>query len=137
EASRPRQDRDEAVELAVQAHLADDIDAVGLHAAVVVVQLDASQLAHHPVEDPTGEHLVPRVAADALPAADDIQFAAIRPAAFEGGEEARYLGWIVLQIGIEGDDGLALDGAEAGGEGRCLAEVAPEADAGHIGVARG
>ena len=47
EAARRRQHRDEAVQLAVQADLAEHLGAIAFHAAVVVVQPDAGQPADH------------------------------------------------------------------------------------------
>ena len=47
EAAGRRQHRDEAVQLAVEPDFAEHLGAVALHAAVVVVQLDAGQPADH------------------------------------------------------------------------------------------
>src|SRR5262249_12125487 len=71
EAPRGGEHGDEAVQLAVEADLAEDLGAVALHAAVVVVQADAGHGADEEVEDPARPDLVPGVVADALPAADD------------------------------------------------------------------
>src|SRR5262245_57398494 len=72
EAAGRRQHRDEAVQFTVELHLAKDLRAVTLHAAVVIVQVDAGGPAHHGVEDSAGEDLVPGVEARALPAADNV-----------------------------------------------------------------
>ena len=67
------QHRHEAVQLAVQPDLVHHFAAIGLQAAVVVVQLHAGQPADQPVEHSRRQHLVPRVVPLALPAADDVE----------------------------------------------------------------
>ena len=87
--------------------------------------------------------------AHALPAADHVvdagqivvgrlrRRAGVRRPALERREEARDLGGIVLQVGVEGQDAVALRGVEAGRQRRRLAEVAAEADAVDVGMLRG
>ena len=71
-ASGVRQDRDETVQLAVNADLAQHLAAVKLEPAIVIVQAAAAHAADHPVEDTAGINLVPGIVAGLLPAADDI-----------------------------------------------------------------
>src|SRR6185437_4907508 len=68
-----RQNRHEAVQFAIQPDLAKDLAAVTLHAAIVVVQPDAGQLADHPIKHARRQDLVPRVVANLLPAADYVE----------------------------------------------------------------
>src|SRR5690606_8369253 len=65
------EDGEEAVEAAVDGELAHAVDAVGLEAAVEVVQADAGQAADDGVEDPRGQGLVDGVVADFLPPGDE------------------------------------------------------------------
>ena len=99
--SRVRQDRDETVQLAVDADLAQHLAAVKLEPAIVVVQAAAGQRADHPVEDPAGIDLVPGVVASLLPAADDVV------SLFELGQEAGNLGRVVLKVAVEREDEVA------------------------------
>src|SRR5262249_38839382 len=127
EAAGGGEDGDEAVQLAVELDLAKDLGAVALHAAVVIVQLDISQPAHHAVEDPAGEDLVPGVTPDPLPPGDDVERLAVLAALIESGEEARDLRRVVLEVGVEREDDLTPGGTEARRQGRGLAEVSAEA----------
>ncbi len=65
---------------------------------------------------------MPGIEADLLPAAHHVE---PRGQRFE---EAREFLGIVLQVGVEGHDDVALGGLEAGGEGSRLAEVAAKPD---------
>ena len=123
EASLVGQDGDEAVELAVERDLVEDLAAIGLEAAVVVVELAAGQAADEPVEDPAGADLVPGVVPGPLPAADDVV------PFVELGQEPGDLGRVVLEVAVEGEDDRALRRPEARRERRGLAEVAAEPDA--------
>src|SRR5580658_11184650 len=110
---------DEAVHLAVERNVLDDLAAVGLEGGAEVVDVDAGELRHHPVGNERGntaEHEV--VGTLGAPSADDVV------ALFELGEEARNLAGVVLQVAVHGDDELAGGVVEAGGERRGLPEVA-------------
>src|SRR5438132_13280156 len=72
EAPRRGQHRDKAMELAIEADLAENRGPVAFHAAVVVMELDAGEPANEAVEDAAGPNFVPGVVARLLPAADDI-----------------------------------------------------------------
>src|SRR5262249_10520425 len=107
-------DGDEAVQLAVEGDLVEDGAAVALHAAVVVVEVDAGGGGNEPVEDAGGEDLVPGVMADFFPAADDVE------AGVHFGQEVGDLARVVLEVGVEGHDEVAAGGGETGGECRGL-----------------
>ena len=64
EAARRGQHRDEAVQFAVEPHLAKHLGAIALHAAIVVVQFHAGEPADQPVEDAAGQDFVPGIVAD-------------------------------------------------------------------------
>src|SRR5262249_45369438 len=93
EAAGRGQDRHATVQLAIEAHLAEDRGGVALHAAVVIVQLDAGQPAHHAVKHAAGPDLVPGIVPPPLPAADHVL------ALGQGRQEARDLRGIVLEVG--------------------------------------
>src|SRR5439155_19303753 len=106
EATSRGQHGNEAVQLAVELHFVEDLRAVTLHAAVVVVQLHAGQPAHHEVEDSTREDLVPGVVAFSLPAADHVEPAGVLVAGqllavCQGRKKAGNLGRIVLQVRVQ------------------------------------
>ena len=124
-----RQHRDETMQLAVDADLAQHLAAVELEAAVVVVQAAAGERAHQPVEYPAGINLVPGVVAGLLPAADDVI------ALFEPVEKPRDLGRIVLKVAVQGEDQVAPGCLKRGRERGGLAEVATESDCAHARVA--
>ena len=126
-----RQDRDEPVQLAVDADLAQHLAAVELEPAIVIVEAAAAHAADHPVEDAAGIDLVPGIVAGLLPAADHVV------SLFELGQEARNLGRVVLKIAVEREDQVAPGGLERGREGRRLAEVAPKPDRPHSRIAPG
>ncbi len=64
---------------------------------------------------------MPGIVAHALPAADHVG-----AVLFQGTQEARNLGRVILQIGIEGQDDLAARGMKASRQRRRLAEIAAE-----------
>ena len=115
--------RDEAVHLAVEGNVLDDLAAVGLEGGAEVVDVDAAEDRHEPVGDARGNAAEEEVVAALLaPAADDVV------ALFELGEEVGDLVGVVLQVAVHGEDEVALGVVEAGGEGGGLAEVAAELD---------
>src|SRR5690606_31533407 len=122
------QQRDVAVELAVDADAADDLGPVRLDAAVEVVERDAREPAGDGVEEPARDRLFQRVVPLPLPAGDEVG------AGFELLDHGRELGGVVLEVGVEGGDVAAAGAGEAGGERGALSVVAPEADAGEAGV---
>ena len=95
-------DRDEPVHLAVEAHRLEDLAAVGLERAAVVVQAQPADAADQPVGDArrqlAGER---RVLAVLAPAGDDVV------ALLELVEQARDVGRIVLEVGVHRDDDVA------------------------------
>jgi len=118
--------RNEPVQLAVHADVAEHLGPVALEAAIDVVKRHAREPAHHPVEHPRREDLVPGIAPDPLVAADDVQ------TAVEGLEKPRNLPGVVLQVGVEREHHVALRPLEARRERRALAEVAPQLDEPHL-----
>ena len=125
------QHRHEPVQLAVDVHLANHLGAVELEPAVVVVEPAAGQAADHPVEDPAGEHLVPRIVTGLLPAADHVG-PLVEPA-----QEAGDLGRVVLEVGVEREDPVAPRCLESRRQRGRLAEVAAEPDRADPRILRG
>ncbi len=119
------QHRNEAMQFAVDLDFAEDLGAIALHAAIVVVQPDAGQATDEVVENPTGPNLVPRIVPLPLPTADDFD------SFFEFRQEARNLGGVVLQVGIEREENRAARRPRPGRQGGRFAEVAAEAHAMH------
>ena len=123
EAAVVREDRDEAVQLAVERHALHDLGAVGLEPAVHVVQPQAGDAAGDRVEDARDDAPSPeRVAALRFPARDEVE------ALVQLREQARDLARVVLEVAVDRDDDLALGVREPGGERGRLAEVAAQAD---------
>ena len=122
EAARVSQNRNEPVQLTIDANLPHDLTFVELEAAVVIMQATAGRAADHPVEYTAGINLVPGIMASFFPAADHIV------ALIKFGEEARNLGRVVLKITVQGEDLFAPRRLKSGREGRRLAEIAPKAD---------
>ena len=102
-AARPRRvDGDEAMHLAIEVHVLDDALAIRLERAAVVVDVDAADARDEPVRNDRGESAREQlVLAVFAPAADDVE------ALVHLGEQARDVGRIVLQIGIERNDHFA------------------------------
>jgi hypothetical protein len=72
EALRGGEDRNETVELAMDADFFNHFAAVALEAAVVVVQTHSGEASDDPIEDARGDDFVPRIETLLLPAADDV-----------------------------------------------------------------
>ncbi len=125
EAARVGQRGYEAMKLALQPDLVHDVGAVGLQAAVVIVQAHARRPAHDGVEHATRYEAPPGIVAFTLPAAHQIV------ALVEYRQQPRQLCRIVLQVGVHRHDGSALRCAEAGGQGGRLAEVPAQPQAAH------
>src|SRR5216684_2835361 len=129
-AARGRQNRDVPVELTVEAHLAKYLRAITFHPAVVIVKPNSHELTHQIVKHAAGQDLVPGIVANSLPATNDIQ------ALLQRDQKERDSLGIVLQIAIEGDDGIAANFAEAGRQSRGLAKVPAKANPTNPLVAR-
>src|SRR5690606_6415169 len=116
------QHRDIAVQLTVEVDLVQDLGAVGLQAAVEVVELDPGHGPDHAVEDGRRQALAGWVVARVLPAAHQVG------ALLQRREQVRDLRRYVLEVGVQGYDGVATRRGEPGGERGGLAEVASELD---------
>src|SRR5439155_154777 len=121
--------RDEAVQLAVELQPAHDVGAVGLQAAVHVVQPEAGDAAGDRVEDPGESPAPPRVAPVRLPARYQVE------TLVELRQQARDLRRVVLEVAVDRDDGVALRVGESDGERGRLAEIAAQADDLHVRLA--
>jgi hypothetical protein len=92
------------------------------------VQAQTRDAPRHPVEDLRRDTPGERVAAPCLPAADQVEpLVQLR-------EQARNLGRVVLEVGVDGDDDVAVGVCEAGRERRRLAEVLAQADDANVVV---
>src|SRR5436309_9177324 len=107
EAAVVREHWNEAVELAVQAQAVDDLCAVGLQAAVHVVELHAGKSARDAVEDAREDAPRKRVAPPRFPPGHQVE------ALVELREQAWDLRRIVLQVAVDRDDRLAVSLVEA------------------------
>ena len=109
------------MQFSVDLDLSEHFTAINLEAAIVIMKAAARQTAYSPVENPARPDLVPRVVTPPLPTAHDIERTAL-----DGVEESRYLGWIVLEVGIKRQNQSAAGGVESGCERRGLAEIPTE-----------
>src|SRR5665648_272251 len=119
-------DGDVAVLLAVDMDRVHHVAAVGLEAAVEVVQGDPRGAPHRPVEEARGDGLVERVLAALLPARDQVI------PLVQARDETGDLGGVVLAIAVERDHVVAAHGLEAVRQRRRLAEVTPQLDDAHV-----
>ena len=92
---------DEAVQLAVEHEAAHDLAAVGLEAAVHVVQAEPRHPARDPVEELRRDAARERIAPPRLPARDEVE------ALVELREQVRDLGRVVLQVAVDRDHDVA------------------------------
>jgi len=118
-----RQRRDEAVQLAVERDLLQNVAAISLECGTEIVDIDTGNFGHHPIGNAAGNAAHPEIV-DAIlaPSADDI---------VAGGDffqEHRNVGGIVLQVAIHSDDVFPAGVVESGGESGGLAEVAAQFD---------
>src|ERR1700727_1291216 len=99
---------DEAVHLAVERDVLDDLAAVGLEGGAEVVDIDSAESGHEPV-GAAGRNAAEEEVVSALgtPTADDVV------ALFELGEEVWDLVGRVLEVAVHGKDELALGVVEA------------------------
>src|SRR5438067_5842203 len=112
----------EAMPLAVELDILEHLGAVGLQAAVHIVQENAGRPARRCVID-VGDHPPnERVLAVTLPAGDEV--VALVELRDEGGDFRR----IVLEVGVHRHDDLARCSIEACRQGGRLSEVATQAD---------
>ena len=125
------EDGGESVEFAVEANVLGDLDAVGLEAAVEVVELDTGDVADGGVEEFARHGLAHGILAALLPSRDEVITLIDRL------DEAGDLGGVVLEIAVHGDDEVVVDRGEPGGETSGLAEVATMAKTTDMGIARG
>ena len=118
---------DIAVHVAIDLDVLDHLAAIGLEAAVEVVQVvDTADASCRGVEELGGDGLAERVVAFFLPAADEVITVL--------GDHAVKLGDLVgtvLQVGIHRDDDVAAGIGKTGVQSRGLAIVAAEGDALH------
>src|SRR5450759_3005806 len=119
-------DGDVAVLLAVDMDRVHHVAAVGLEAAVEVVQGDPRGAPHRPVEEARGDGLVERVLAALLPARDQVV------PLVQARDETGDLGGVVLAVAVERDHVVAAHGLEAVRKRGRLAEVAPQLDDAHV-----
>ena len=114
------------MQLAVEWQAAYDLSAVGLEAAVHVVEPQPREPSRDAVEDPREQPSRPRIAAPRLPAGDQVE------ALVEFREQTRDLCRIVLEVAVDRDDDIALGLRKPGSERRRLAEVAAQPDDPHV-----
>ena len=122
--------RDEAVHLAVELHVLDDLAAVRLERAAEVVERDARDAGDDPVGDPRRQHAHGVVLPVLAPAADDVV------ALVELLEQARDVVRIVLQVAVHEDEDLAAAVVDPRLHRGRLPEVAAEAHHAHVRIAR-
>src|SRR6266542_2794066 len=103
-----REHGDEPVQLPIEAQAPDDLGAVRLEPTVEVVQTQAGDPAGDPVEDLRENSAAERVAAVGLPAGDQVE------ALVELRQEPRYLGRVILEIGVDRDDDVAFGVRKSG-----------------------
>ena len=121
-----KQDRNEPVKFAIEREAFESFRAVGLEAAVEIVELDAAQAADHQIEDPRGQGFVDGIVADAFPAGNHVA------ALMQLCDESRDLLRIVLQVGVHRDDEFAARRREACIQRGGLAKVPAERDASDV-----
>src|SRR5262245_50758872 len=83
-------DRNEAMQFAVQSHLLYDLGAKAFETAIVIVQPEPGHAAHHAIKNRAGPHFVPRILSPPLPAIYDVATSG------KFNEKIRNLRWIIL-----------------------------------------
>src|SRR5207237_8053979 len=106
--ARRRHDRNETMELVIEAYLPADLGPKTLHARVVIVQPNACQPTYQEIEDAARNDFMPGVMTDALPAVDHIQ------TLVETSQQRADLFRIILQVGVHGQDDVASSRVEPG-----------------------
>jgi len=114
---------DEAVHFAVEARVANDVGAVGLQRAAVIVQLHAGDAADEPVGGAGDLGPEPGVLAVLAPAADDVVVALFEHVA----EAADFLGRI-LAVAVQRHDDRCAGRPESGHQRSGLAVIAGQVD---------
>jgi molybdopterin molybdotransferase len=117
EAAVVREHRQEPVQLAVDPQPVQHLGPVRLEPTVEVVQPQTRDAARRGVEDPREGTPEPGIPALCLPAGDEVE------ALVELRQKARNLGRIVLEVGVDGHDGVAARVREPGRKRGGLAEV--------------
>ena len=123
------QNRHVAVHFALNLHGLCHLEAVGLESAVEVVQVDSAHFARSPVEQLGGQGLRQRVVALLLPSANQVVALFANHA-----HEVRNLVGAVLQVGVHGDDHVALGRLKSDVKRSGLALIAPKANSAHLRV---
>ena len=117
------EDGDETVHLAVDLDGLDDLAAVSLETAIEIVEPDTRRNARGPIEELAGPPLADGVETLLFPPGDKV-VALVENHAPHGGN----LVGRILQIGVHGEDDLALRGLEPAKERGRLAVIAGETD---------
>src|SRR5437764_655803 len=117
---------DQTMQFAVQRHAANDLCPVRLQPAIHIVQPKSGDPPRHPVEDSRQDTPAQRVAAAGLPARNEVE------ALVELHQQPGNLCGIVLQVGVDRDDGLTGSLAEPGRECDRLPEVSTQPDDAYV-----
>ena len=125
-----RQHGDVPVHVAIERELLDHLGAVGLEAAVHVVEVESGREPRDGVVDQRRQRLSDGVEARILPAAHQVCFARL-----DGRDQAANLRGVVLQVAIHGHHVDAARMGETDAHGRRLAEVAAKLDRAKAGIA--
>lgn len=115
-----KQNRNEPVQFAIEVQAVQRFSAVGLEAAIEIIQPHAGQLADDTVEELGRQGLVQRIVALVLPARDDVQ------AALQSSNKVRDLCRVILQVCVHRENDITGSHGKPGIEGGGLAEIATE-----------
>ena len=121
-----RKHRYEAMSLAVEPDMLEDLGTVCLETAVHVMKLHPGRDTSRAVVDPRHEAAKERILAVALPARDDVV------ALVELCNQIRNLCRVVLKVGVHRHDDLAGCNFDACSERSCLSEVPAQAHDPHV-----
>ena len=120
--------RDEAVHLAIQAHILDRAGAEALQAAAIVLQMHAGHARDQPVGDPRRDLAQPQAVLPVLaPAGDQVEVLGQQPVS-----QSRDVDRIVLQVAVHGHDHAAARRVQTRLHRRGLLEVAHQFDHPHM-----
>ena len=112
--------RNHSVQFTEESDVLGDFPAVAFETAVVVVKVNAAEVAEHAVEDAAWQNFVPWVVTNFFPSADQvITFLNL-------GDESRDFVSVVLQVGVHREDELAASGFETHLQGGGFSSVAAE-----------
>ncbi len=127
-----RESGNETVQFAVKGDLLQNLAPIGFESRAEVMDIHAAEFGHQPICTARGKAAQPEIVDAAFaPSADDV----IALGNFF--QEQRYVGGIVLQVAIHGDDVVAAGMIEAGGESGGLPKVAAQADDRDAAIDRG